>query len=100
MSSGATDFLERFGQELSQVFDENWTWAVARSVENNSEFYVCCYATHTSEGWKIDVQFGKPKEPCFGIKAAYMFVPMSEIFADVYRECRDEPDIMRSSKLK
>lgn len=100
VSSGAADFNEHFGHELAKLFDENWTWAVARSVENNSEFHVCCFATHTSKGWKIDPQFGKPREPCFGMKAAYMFVPMSEIFADVYRECREVPDIVRTSKLK
>jgi hypothetical protein len=72
----------------------------ARSVENNSQFDVSCYATHTSKGWDIDVQFGKPAGPQFGLEAAYMFIPMSKIFADVYRECREVPDILTLDKVK
>jgi hypothetical protein len=97
VSSGAADLAAHPAYLMAKLFDENWMWAVARGVENNIPFHVSCYASHTVKGWKIDVQFGKPKEPQFGLEAAYMFIPMSEIFADVYRECSEAPDIVRSN---
>jgi hypothetical protein len=100
VSSGAADFDKDFACALAKLYDENWWWAVARSVENNTEFHISCYATRTSKGWKIDPQFGEPKEPGFGTKTVYMFVPMSEIFADVYRECREVSDIVKAGEGK
>jgi hypothetical protein len=100
VSSGVADIVESPAYLLAKLFDENWMWAVARAVENGKPFNVFCYATHTSEGWDIDVQFGPLQEPRFGEKAAYMFIPMSEIFADVYRECREVFDIVIVGKRK
>jgi hypothetical protein len=75
--------------EFAMIFDENWMWAVARSVERETPLKIHCYAVFIDGSWKIDPQVGEElKEPCFGLKVPHIFIPMSEIFASVYLECK------------
>lgn len=66
-----------------------WMWSVARGIESGKPMVVYAYAARIKSKWKFDMHIGKRgEEPCFGWDAPHIFVPMSEIFIEVYKECK------------
>jgi hypothetical protein len=66
-----------------------WMWAVARGVESGNSMVVYAYATRIKSKWKFDMHIQKHgEEPSFGWGQPHLYVPMSDIFATVYAECK------------
>ncbi len=67
---------------------ENWMWAAGRAIENNKPWKIYGYATYAEGEWLFDMHINEFKEPCFGLKASFLFIPMSEVFEATYTECK------------
>ena len=66
--------------------------AVARSIENKAEkpITIYAYATRQRGRWQIDAHVGATgAAPCFGWATPHLFGPVSALFDQVYRACRD-----------
>lgn len=67
----------------------NWMWAVARAAEAGKQFKVYGYTAFRKGEWLFDMHVGDTlAQPCFGTEIPHIFVPMSDIFSVVYRECK------------
>ena len=68
----------------------NWMWACARSVETHQPINIYAYAARSADGWLFDIHLGEKKSanPCFGLQAPHVYVPISEIFISVYNDCK------------
>ena len=67
----------------------NWMWACARSVETNQTINIYAYAARSADRWLFDMHLGeKGAIPCFGLQVPHLYVPISEIFISVYKECK------------
>lgn len=67
----------------------NWMWAVARALEADKRFNVYGYAAYQNREWLFDMHIGDQLiEPCFGTTIPHIFIPMSDIFESVYKDCK------------
>jgi hypothetical protein len=67
----------------------NWMWACARSAETNQPINIYAYAARSTDRWLFDMHLGeKDAIPCFGLQVPHLYVPISEIFISVYKECK------------
>jgi hypothetical protein len=72
-----------------------WTWAMARSIERGKPFFIYAYVTRQKGDWRYDMHVEnpgteKPREPpCFGWDVPHIYVPVGEIFAAVYNDCKE-----------
>jgi hypothetical protein len=67
----------------------NWMWACARSVETNLPINIYAYAARSGDRWLFDMHLGDKGEiPSFGLQVPHVYVPISEIFISVYKECK------------
>jgi hypothetical protein len=67
----------------------NWMWACARSVATNHPINIYAYAARSADRWLFDMHLGeKGANPCFGLQVSHVYVPISEIFINVYNECK------------
>jgi hypothetical protein len=87
--------------ELAEyIADGNWFFAVARGVENNKPFKIYSYATRAKSKWLFDTHIGEElKEPCFGLDAPFLFIPMWRTFSEVYVECKKLLGISEQIKM-
>jgi hypothetical protein len=92
--------------EASEVTHRGWMEAVANAVEtNDATFKVHAWVTRIDGKWKTTTYFigdlatarlnnpqldmkPKPEEPKFWTAVPNIVIPMSDIFAAVYRECK------------
>ena len=89
VSSGAASLIDDPAYALANAPDGDWMWPVARAVERGEQFPIYCYATLSNDKWDVDVHVDKTlKQPEFGLKP-FIFIPLWEIYSDVYKECRD-----------
>jgi hypothetical protein len=71
-----------------------WMWAMARSIERGTPFYIYAYATRSKNKWEFDMHVENPgvekpsEPPCFGWTAPNLYVPIGKIFIDVYNDCK------------
>jgi hypothetical protein len=69
-----------------------WMWAMARSIERGQPFNVYGYATRREDDWVFDMHIENPgvesptEPPCFGWTTPHVFVPVGEIFNQVYND--------------
>ena len=67
----------------------NWMWACARSAETKQPINIYAYAARSADRWLFDMHFGENGAiPCFGLRVPHVYVPISEIFINVYKECK------------
>ena len=67
----------------------NWMWTCARSLEANQPINIYAYAARSADRWLFDMHLGeKGAIPCFGLQVPHLYVPISEIFISVYKECK------------
>lgn len=69
--------------------DDGWMWAVARSVELGKPLHVFAGIANLQGCWNLhlrlnDAAFDGQFEP----EVSYIVVPVGEVFAAVYRDCR------------
>jgi hypothetical protein len=66
-----------------------WMESVARGLENDTPFpRVYAYAAYDKGEWLFDMEVGELKKPEFGVTIPHIFIPMSDVFAAVYIECK------------
>jgi hypothetical protein len=71
-----------------------WMWAMARSIERGTPFYIYGYATRREGEWPFDMHVENPgtekpsEPPCFGCRLPHIYVPVGEIFIAVYNDCK------------
>ena len=80
----AGEVAERFATE------GEWMWACARSYERGAPIPMYAYATRSEDGgWLLDMHlFDYGEEPSFSWDVPHIFVPMSQLYLDVYVECK------------
>lgn len=76
--------------ELAELIaGANWTWAVARGVENDKPFRIYSYATYVDGKLLFDTHVGEHRrEPCFGLDVPHLYIPIWRIFETVYVDCK------------
>jgi hypothetical protein len=73
-----------------------WMWACARSIERQRPLFIYVYAAQQNRKWSIDMHVGaRGAKPCFGWNRPHIFIPMSELFADVYLRCKEILEVER-----
>jgi hypothetical protein len=78
--------------EASEVAYRGWMEAVAHAIETHTPAKLYAYAAYIDGTWMITGQVGaevKLEEREFGDAIPYIVIPMSDIFAAVYRECKN-----------
>ncbi len=82
-SSASSDLVDALA-------DDGWMWAVARRVDNETPFRVYAAVTHSGKCWTLKLCLKVADlETLFEPEISYVVVPVGEIFAAVYRECRE-----------
>jgi len=103
---GLSEWLELSDLIEAEMARRGGMEAVAHAIEtNDATFKVHALATRIDGKWKTTTYFigdvvtarlnnpaldlkPKPEEPKFWIAVPHIFIPMSDIFAAVYRECK------------
>jgi hypothetical protein len=68
--------------------DGDWMTACVKNIHSGSSLHVYAYAAQFNEKWSVDVHLGSSRAaPSFGWQAPHIFVPASDIFFAVYRDC-------------
>jgi hypothetical protein len=96
--AAAASSIARMAQTIA---DEGWMWAVARSVDRGKPLALFAAINRVDDCWQFFMEFdvGKfaqrfqPDEP-------YAVVPIGEIFATVYRDCKKTYESSPSKVLR
>lgn len=81
--------LHEIAKVTAMAAGGNWMWANARAIESGESFVLHGYATNARGKWLMDVAIGDRHAPCFGLATPHIFIPMSSIFAEVYRRAKE-----------
>jgi hypothetical protein len=78
------------------ITSEPWMWTVARNVERATSFPLLAGITWSGKCWVVCLQLDAGKLANeFGPEVPYAVVPVGEIFASVYRQCKAlVPDVI------
>jgi hypothetical protein len=75
---------------MAQVIaDAGWMWAVARGVDRGKPLALFAAINRTDDCWQLFLEFDVGKfAQRFGPDKAYAVIPIGEVFATVYRQCK------------
>jgi hypothetical protein len=66
----------------------DWMAACVKSVHTVETLQVYAYAAHFNDKWSVAVHLASSKAaPSFGLQALHVFIPASDVFFAVYRDC-------------
>lgn len=86
--------LKNTAELAALVTSGEWMWAQARSIERGKPLNIYAYATRQKQEWRVDMHVGAEGQPPnfgspdLGWNAPNIFVPMAQIFTQVYSECK------------
>jgi hypothetical protein len=83
--------IDEYGEVAERFATEGeWMAACARSYERGAPIAMYAYATRSENGeWLLDMHlFNYGEKPSFGWNVPHIFVPISDLYIDVYTKCK------------